>query len=144
MGERSLLTFDKDFRDMYSRLMAQGAGRRALEGQIASPDGRREAAAIRAIFHITVNPPTITQIIPSGHGNMTATFTRLHRPVDEKPVVAAGRCTYDLPAEASAIYAFVADPSNTPAGMLSGAAAAATFDSVYENATLFTAEPDAI
>jgi hypothetical protein len=137
MSEIAVTTFQEDFDEIHGRLVGMGATERALDGMI-QPEGR---PAFRAIYRATVEPPTLTQIVPSGHGNMTATYTRVSVAEDDTPVVQTGRYTYEVPEAAEDIYTAVTDPEKTRIGNPTGDAAEAYFDSVYENAITF--EPNA-
>ena len=130
-------TFQEDFDEMHARLASMGAAEHPLSGDIRREDGER---AVRAIFAIAVEPPTVTQIIESRHANMTATYTRLSVAEDDTPVVETGRYTYELPEGAQAIYDAVTEPAKMRIGHPQGEVAEAFFDGIYENAMAF--EPD--
>lgn len=139
MEQPALLTFEKDFDDAHQRLMQMGAGERAVAGTVTIGQ-----TTYPAIYRATIEPPAITQILPSGHDRMTASITRLSPPENRLPIVEVGRFTYDLPVESNDIYEAVinTDQMRLARTFTANAMAVLCFDHAYEGIMNFT--PDSV
>jgi hypothetical protein len=127
-------TVAESFDDMRSHLLAMGAGERALSGMVDTEDEGKFAA----VYRVTNEPPQVMQIQLTGHANVTANLRIIGVNEQGDPTLAQGRYTYNLPADADAIYAAVSE--GTPLLQAGNNAAGVFFDQIHEQT--FSFEPD--
>ena len=129
----------ESFEDMRAHLVGMGAGERAVSGLVTTDDG----GSFAAVYRVTEEPPRITQIQLTGHGNVTATLRIVGVDEQDAPTLASGRYTYELSEDPEELYQAVTQ--KTPVLEAPARAAAIFFDQIHEETFSFqpTVAPNA-